>query len=787
MYVLSTSKPRLVFFRWLHPDKANYIRLHLDQHVKCLAQFFDVSVITGDSDYGEVCDKYQPDIALFESGIYASEVPRRITNVLSNPKVPKVGLCNADAMCGTRSLFIADMARWDITTIFGISVSLAEYTPELANRLYVWPNAVDPDLYHDYGERRHIPVLVTGSQAAHYPWRNRIAKRVAQYYPTMTCPHFGWGPEASAWRMISGEQYARLLNASWFAPTCGTVANDLVRKHFEIPGSNACLVTEPTAAVAAAGFVDWENCIHACDRDIVDKLDYLFRHRDEFDKIVSAGYNLVHTRHTIAHRDQLFQWFDLNTRLTPGQRIVQPGPFERLRVVAGTASATAHHLVANGLDRLLLREGDRLLWQTSQYEQAEQYYRRALNYLPYLPEAKLRLAICNLKVGDPLGARRWIEELFRGGDDACDPDPVEWACFLVLLLCEGKLGQATKAVDSYPTLHHLELDRVRQLITALTQHERWRGCGSRLDQRCSVHQLPPQTPSQWLTSMCTLLTACKQDRLAQQCAAIARWEEAQVEAVGHPAGQTIIDDLRRTSSSSPRRDDTEDAARSLLGRHPHLAYLRRARRAVKRLFQYMEKPLRYRLPYRISIAREDECFALIEALARESTITAILIYGAGRTSEHVQACVAGAEGNPNGPPVFLVHSSGTVERFHPSTPVGADTQRPFNRIDTANVIGPTLVVIGGQHITTSVATALPSAASVVVVADIGAPYSFEVYQKLAGQYSGYTLVAHNPLHRGGYAVFRRRRLVPDASPLSAGAVSLQLMEGGTIRSLDRGH
>ena len=342
----SCAKPKLVFFRGAREQLPFYIRLHLQDRVNCLAQFFDVTVIDHDCDYREICDRYLPEITVFESGVFAGS--KHITNTAAHPAIPKVGFCDTDAYCESRTLFISDMARLGIDTFFSHSVSLAEYTPDIADRLFVCPNFADPAVFHDYGIPKTIPVLLTGSVIAHYPWRHRIGKIIPQYYPSMTCPHFGWSDESKTFRMISGDQYARMMNASWVVPTCGTIAKELVRKHFEIPAAKACLVTERTAGTEAAGFVDGQNCIYADERDVLDKLDYFFQHQGELAQISSAGYELVHSRHTIRQRDEVFQWFKLRKTLRPSQTIVQTGPFEPLIVVDRQSPIKNRHLMANG-------------------------------------------------------------------------------------------------------------------------------------------------------------------------------------------------------------------------------------------------------------------------------------------------------------------------------------------------------------------------------------------------------------------------------------------------------
>ena len=146
-----------------------------------------------------------PELALFESGVYVGK--RKITNTSACPEIPKIGLCNSDAYCVTRNVFLSDMDQWGIETFFTISMSMAEYTPEIAGDLFVWPNFVDAGLYRDYGESKIIPVLITGSHASHYPWRNRISRIMTQFYPALSTPHFwlAWeGPDLSNgfWRAL---------------------------------------------------------------------------------------------------------------------------------------------------------------------------------------------------------------------------------------------------------------------------------------------------------------------------------------------------------------------------------------------------------------------------------------------------------------------------------------------------------------------------------------------------------------------------------------------------------
>ena len=330
---------RMVFFRWTRPGLPDFLRAHLREQFRSMEQFFDVFEVDWECDYGQVCASLRPDLCVFESGVYAGE--RTIGNTSSHPEIPKLGFLHADAFDSSRAAFVADMARWGVNWFFTTSMSMAEYTPEIAERLFVWPNAVDPEVFRDYGLSKNIPMLLTGSQARHYPWRNAISRTVMAKFPTMTMPHFGWNGEAGTARMLHGADYARLINASLLVPACGTICKDIVRKHLEIPAFYGCLVTERSRAVESFGFADMVNCVFADESDIGSKLDHLLTNREELDRITRAGHDLVHERHSVRQRDQVRQWFDLVSSTALKSAYSSSGPWAAHVSPAASARSTA--------------------------------------------------------------------------------------------------------------------------------------------------------------------------------------------------------------------------------------------------------------------------------------------------------------------------------------------------------------------------------------------------------------------------------------------------------------
>lgn len=647
----ATKKPKLVFFQFKYDTNLPaFLLAHKAEHVRCLAQFFDVVVVNWDCDYRQICEQHEPELVLFESGVNHPTCQRlQISSIRSCAKIPRAGLHHADAFCNARSGFLSDMDHWGIDTFFAISTTAAEHTPEIADRLLVWPVFVDNKTFHDYGGRKSIPVLITGNRNELYPWRKSITKRIAKHFPSLQCPHPGYQPNQAPRYPLVGEEYARTINASWFVPACGTVAREVVRKHFEVPASKACLIAEESAGLKAAGFIDMTNCVFADEGNVVDKLDYLFRHRDQLTQIIEAGHQLVRSRHTIEHRDQIYQWFRLSQSLQPGERIVQTGPFEPLRTVQSTSGLQTSHVHSNGLHLRLLREGDQK-FSEGKYDEAASRYLRCASYMPWMPEPKLRMALCELHRGQALRAQSWIEgpiqfslRVYR----AVDPDPVEWAYYIVSWLCLGNVEMAAKLAGEFAWLRHPELDRVRWATSVLKNGGL--ATASHADggkRRLSIHQLPAQSREQWLGQLCSMLKASRQFAFAE------------ILAPGPSAhgGRTPQASNGNSNSNAHGPGLAPGPYKDVARNHKQLfAGLRGAAKArLRRVLHRLEGRFGYFLPYHLSSSRNDACFEAIQESMREGDFHSALLVGAAPGKGCTEALIAGAMENSDRPSVFCV-------------------------------------------------------------------------------------------------------------------------------------
>jgi hypothetical protein len=506
------NRPRMVFFQAQYgTDLPKFLVTHSIEHVECLRLFFDLTVINRDCDYEEICDKYNPDVTLFESGVNHKACRRpKIRNTRHYPQVFKVVLHHGDGFCNARAGLLSDMEEWGIDACFSIATTAAEHLPEIASSLLCWPVFIDPTIHRDYSLPKVVPVLLTGNRNNLYPWRRAVFERVLKEFPCLLCPHPGYENRGSSSYELVGERYARTINASFFVPACGTIAKEVIRKHLEVPGNRSCLIAETSPALRAAGFTDMVNCVFADEHDVVEKIIYLLNRPDTLNSLIEAGHSLVHARHTSAQRGQFLQWFQLRRNLKPGERIVQANPFGPLSL-ATTKSDKPLHIVSGAEHLRLLGLGD-TAFVRGDWRKARQHYLVCAQHVPWMPEVKLRIAICNLFNGTPGEAVRILEDLIQFllcTYKAKHPDPVEWAYFMIATLCLGEVERAVQLAQEYSWLSHEELDRARWVVFTLSRVSYVKGGESEggASPRRSIHQLPARSQARWIEDIVEMLNA----------------------------------------------------------------------------------------------------------------------------------------------------------------------------------------------------------------------------------------------------------------------------------------
>ncbi len=490
-------RPRLILFRFRYEESVpTFLRIHQDEQVRCLRQFFDVHVISNNCDYDRVCDAIEPDLAVFESGLETARTHRLdITNTNAHSSVPKVALLNADGCSELRSAILSDLDQWQIDTAFSISAVAPEHFEGLIPNLFVWPNFIDPHSFCDRGLPKLVPVLLSGSQSPRYPWRRNVFPQLLESCCVLVCPHPGYTAHSRIGLAIIGDDYARSLNTARVVPTCGSISRELVRKHLEIPAARSCLITENTPTVQAAGFVDMVNCVFADASDVLDKVEYLLSNTDRLSEITDSGYQLVHSRHTLEQRGHLLEWLQLKRSAGREQRILQSDPFAPLTLATDEESDDVP-IFRSGSLHLAELSAARTHMRAHRYHQARKGFQNCRDWLVEFPEARFGLVVCELIDGNAHEALSLLAANIKQSlrrYRAQNPDPIEWAFLILCLLCLGRKRAAFKRALQFPQLRHSELDCVRALVEAtvgssLAIGNPTKPCGFR-----SIHSTPWRT------------------------------------------------------------------------------------------------------------------------------------------------------------------------------------------------------------------------------------------------------------------------------------------------------
>ena len=393
------------------------------------------------------------------------------------------------------------------------------------SRTFVLPQTFDEDLFRDYGEAKTMPFIVFGEFAPWRPWRGETANALMKRYPTMVCPHPGYKAAPGVGIGWVGEDYARALNRAQFSICDGSMFNCVLRKHVEIPASGAVLVSQPIEGLKEYGFVDMENAVIGEGSALMAKLAQLIADPARLSTVAKAGFELAHSRHASRHCDQLYRWFRLRRERKPAESIVQHGTFGPFEVVRdGRSGALRSFPLQPSEITTVYQEAERDYVEGAPSTAARKLVRVLELKKDYAPARFLlvRALLLSGRANDAAQHARFLYLFAKQADQAPEPDPVEWANWVLANICQGNLGPARAALESFPALRHRELLRVRWLAARLSGEAAAFTDAARGDDRPSIAVFLRPTLGAWLKETQSMLRACGQPSLADATAALAR-------------------------------------------------------------------------------------------------------------------------------------------------------------------------------------------------------------------------------------------------------------------------
>lgn len=471
-------KPKLLYFTPGHRYKELIVPNNhepiIDRIDRWLDFYFDVARVTNDCDLKTEVECHRPQMILFDGLIEGTSKLRiNITSLEAYPEIPRAGINRVDAISPTRGTAFEELEMKGAEVIFVLGEPhMGEQMPEFRDSIIHVPWFIDAEVFKDYGEAKRIPVGLFGSFESPpfmYPWRASIKRLVLENFPALYYRHPGYNPKLQEDNpfVLYGEAYARTLNACMVVPSCGGFAEIVVSKQIEIPASRTLLITQGTAAVVMHGYKHGVNCLFADQFDIIEQIRGVLDDRKTLRRVTDEGYRFAHSTHTLRQRPQVLQWYELRKGLKRGQRIIQPGLFEDLKVVAENSPNRTFHLTGYPIQEML-KEADNCILN-GELLSAERACKRLLGHCGYLSDPMIRMCLMHLLCGHSHDALTQLEKpiVTRFHMGAVQADPIEWGLFLLTLVVTDSKEKLLEYVQQFRGMHRRELNICRWAVAVV--------------------------------------------------------------------------------------------------------------------------------------------------------------------------------------------------------------------------------------------------------------------------------------------------------------------------------
>jgi hypothetical protein len=310
-----------------------------------------------------------------------------------------------------------------------------------------------------------VSVFVGLAVPAFYSWRAETCQHIADYLPTLIYTHPGYSNPIPRYHFpVTGADYSRMLNRSWFSMADCTREAYVVRKHLEIPASGAVLVAPDFAELGCYGFRDMENCVLGSGARLFEKLTRVAGDPELYERLKKSGQRLVHDKYTRNTWRWIVDWFECHRSLRPGETVQQEGVLGPFRAVTGGANAACPAAAFRDSDfSAAMKKALDLVASGRNLEEAETLLRAVAGWLGHLHEPYVLLGLIALLRGEAAQAKELFLTPFairerREGMTCFDPEEVAWLWITGVVSKDQSLIDLAAAQST--GVNHLSLRRM---------------------------------------------------------------------------------------------------------------------------------------------------------------------------------------------------------------------------------------------------------------------------------------------------------------------------------------
>ena len=454
----------------------NYFIPKNSYQIGCEGAYFDYILTSFDCDLEEAIERWGIDLILFltpTEQMRADEVPFP-KNIDAYSEIPRIGIFHNDKYSPCKYgcyQFLRKLKAEACFCSLSVPNELSYETHDLpvfhqSNALTLRP------VLKDYGLPKDIAIgafgrgFISYKDSKHYPWRrgvmNKLQNRINIFHAApITSGAINGAPT------LTGEEYSKMINRCHACITCGTEQSNFLAKHFEIPASKSCLITEESAILKEYGFKDMVNCVFATPENIDAKLEQLFNEEGLLERITTAGYDLAHS--WVDENNLLIpmvEWYKLRSQLGHNEKIVQESIF-RLKIVSKSRNDIRR--ILNGPDLLIdgCNAGFNHL-MNNQLPEARNKFQHVMEYIEYHPVARIGMGIVSLFSKDIRKALAYFSLNGHHIMNQCGldkyNDPLECAYLAIIYSIGGGAAEVQEIFQQTQNFKHPALSAANALL-----------------------------------------------------------------------------------------------------------------------------------------------------------------------------------------------------------------------------------------------------------------------------------------------------------------------------------